>query len=372
LLVLLIKLTVFALAVPFGGVFHPGLTNLEGYQDFRLAYVPLVSNFTGGKMPYRDFYYAYPPFFLYLLTPFALFALPTWTMALPLVMFDVASAILVFLICLKLMTSREAFIAAVAFAIAPINLWYNDFLWLNPPPMTFFILLGVYAFLLKRYKSSFACLAIATLFKQIAFALFPIFVVTILNKTDRREAIENAVLCGLICFVGSLPYIFAIPRQYLWSLGVPGFSNVWSSAPFTYYLGSPTNLGVVFGENAYNCAKPFLLAALLLSFALLCWKIFKAKNVNSVGFVTYILYALLLFHAFFPRGIYKYYYAAMTPFDSMLIRSRKAAVVFIGLNVLMLLIPRILTPWLIVFLLVLPLVKLKARRSSCANDTGSN
>lgn len=355
LFVLLIKLTVFSLAVPFGGNFHPGLANLEGYQDFRLAYVPMVSNFTAGKMPYRDFNYAYPPFFLYLLTPFAFFSLPFWAMALPLVIFDAASVILVFLICLKLMTSNEAFMAAIVFAVAPINLWYNDFLWLNPPPMTFFILLAIYALLSKKYRSSFICLAIATLFKQIAFALFPIFIVTLLNKADRREVAKNALLYGTICFVGSLPYIVTIPTYYLWSLGVPGFSVGWPSTPFTYYFGSPTNLAIVFGENAYDPAKPFLWAALLLSFAVLCWRIIKTKKINDTDFVAYVLYALLLFHAFFPRGIYKYYYAAVTPFDSMFVKSRRAAVIFFGLNALMLAVPRLLTPWLIVLLLILSL-----------------
>lgn len=348
----LIKLFVLSLAVPFGE-FHPGLADLEAYQDFRLAYIPLVYNFTAGMMPYRDFHYAYPPLFLYLLAPFSLLPLPSWTMASPLLAFDVASVIVVFLISRRFMASREAFIASALYAVAPINLWYNDFLWLNPPPMTFFILLAVYAFLLEKYKASFAYLAVATLFKQIAFALFPIFTVALLRKSGRRDAFKNTVLYGSICFLGSLPYIITVPGHYLWLLGVPGFGPGWSTLEFKYYIGSPTSLAIALGENAYNPAKPLLWATLLLSFAVLCWRTYKPGTRDSMGFVTGVLYSLLLFHAFFPRGIYKYYYAAITPFYSIFVRNRKIALGFIGLNVLVLLIPRYLTPWFLLLLLVL-------------------
>jgi len=357
LFALLVKLCVFSLAVPFGGLFHPRLTDLEGYQDFRLAYVPLVSNFTAGKMPYRDFQYAYPPLFLYLLTPFALSSLPPWTMALPLVSFDVASVILVFLISRRFTSHRKALVGSAVFAIAPINLWYNDFLWLNPPPMTFFILLATYSFLSRKYEVSFTCLATATLFKQIAFALFPIFITTMLSRSNRRDVTKNALLYASIFFLVSLPYIITIPTYYLWSLGIPGFGPGWPPEKFTYYFGSPTSLAIVFGENAYEPAKPLLWAALLSSFAALCWRTHKAGSVNDIAFVTHILYALLLFHTFFPRGIYKYYYCAVTLFYSTFIRSRKTALGFLGLNALVLAIPRYLTPWLLVLLIVLPFMR---------------
>lgn len=231
------------------------------------------------------------------------------------------------------------------FAIVPINLWYNDFLWLNPSPMASFILLAIYAFLSKKYKASLTCLAIATLFKQIASILFPVFLVTLLSTSNRKDVIQNAVLYCTTCFFGSLPYIITIPAYYLWSLGVPGFGSDWQGVKFTYYFGSPTNLAIVLGEDAYNPSKPLLWTTLLLSLVLLCWRTYKART-NDIELITHILYALLFFHAFFPRGIYKYYYAAITPFNSMFIRSRRGALVFLGLNILILIIPRYLTPWL--------------------------
>ena len=48
LFTLLIKFCVFSLRIPFGR-WHPEFEDLEGYYDFRLAYVPLVSNFTAAR-----------------------------------------------------------------------------------------------------------------------------------------------------------------------------------------------------------------------------------------------------------------------------------------------------------------------------------
>jgi len=154
-----------------------------------------------------------------------------------------------------------------------------------------------------------------------------------------------------------LPYIVTVPTYYLWSLGVPGFGPGWPTAEFTYYFGSPTNLAIVFGEDAYNPAKPLLWALLLLSFAVLCWRTYKSRKSDEMDFISRVLYALLLFHVCFPRGIYKYYYASITPFFSMSVKSKITALGFIGLNAIVLVIPRYLTPWLLVVLLVLLLMR---------------
>lgn len=366
LFALLIRLSILPLAIAFGGNFNLlPLSDLESYQDFRGAYVPAISSFTAGLMPYQQLPFAYPPLFLYLLTPFALFSLPPWTMALPLVFFDAAAVIPVFLIASKLMKPRKAVIASIAFAVAPINLYYNDFLWLNTPPMMFFILLAVYAFLLEKHGSAFICLAIATLFKQTALALFPVFAVALLKKSNRMSVARNVALYGAICFLGSLPYIVMIPASYLSSLGF-SFLGLGSTVPvFPYFFGAPTSLAWVFGDVAYHFAQPFLLGALLLSMAALCLVIYRTKLVTDKRSVIYVLYALLLSHALFPRGIYKYYLAAITAFGAIFVGSRKTAALFLGLNVLLLVLPRILTPWFVLVLLVFPLIKIYiAKRTS--------
>jgi 4-amino-4-deoxy-L-arabinose transferase-like glycosyltransferase len=351
---LLVKLCAFSLAVRYNELgqwaFQSSFANLEAYQDFRLAYVPLASNFISGKTPYQNFSYAYPPLFLYLLAPFASNSLPSWTLALPFVVLDAASVVPVYLIARKLTGHREALIASITFAIAPINLWYNDFLWLNPPPMTFFILLATYAFLSERYTSSFACLAVATLFKQIALSLFPVFFTTLLIKSVRKEVIRDSLLYGAICFLGSLPYIVTIPRIYLSSLGLPGIAPEWPMS--TYQFSSPTSLAIAFGASFYEPAKFLLGVALLISFEILCFRIYKGRSTSDISFLTSITYALLLFHALFPRGIYKYYCAAITPFSLISVRNRKTALAFLGLNLLLLVIPRVFTPWLLLILLI--------------------
>jgi hypothetical protein len=124
-----------------------------------------------------------------------------------------------------------------------------------------------------------------------------------------------------------------------------------------YFFGAATSLAWVFGTDAYYLAGPFLLAALLILFGILCWRIHKAKVISDMRFIAYAFYGLLIFYAFFPHGIYKYYLATVTPFGAMLIRSEKSAAVYFGMNVLFIIIPRILTPWFLLVLLIIPLIR---------------
>jgi hypothetical protein len=148
-----------------------------------------------------------------------------------------------------------------------------------------------------------------------------------------------------------------IPASYLGSV-VGNWLTISPSAipEFPYVFGAPTNLGWVFGDNAYNLARPFLFGALLLSFIVLCFEIYRTEKVGGTRFLGYCLYAFLLSFAFFPRGIYKYYLATVTPFGAILVKSKKVAILFLGLNILFIVIPRILTPWFLVIIMVSPFI----------------
>jgi predicted membrane-bound dolichyl-phosphate-mannose-protein mannosyltransferase len=260
------------------------------------------------------------------------------------------------------MKTREAVIASITFAVAPINLFYSDYLWLNTPPMMFFSALAVYEFLSKKYGYAFICLAIATLFKQTALVLFPIFIIALLKETNRVGAIRNTALYGGVCFLGSLPYIVTIPADYLGSLGFSFFQVGSTASPFPYSISASTNLAWIFGDDAYYPAQPFLLGALLLSLAVLCLVVYETKAIGDKEFITYVLFALLLAHALFPRGIYKYYLAAVTPFGALLVENWETATLFLELNVLLLVIPRILTPWFVLAMLASLLISTRSRQ----------
>jgi hypothetical protein len=353
-----IRFIIFSFAVVFGNkVFNVlGFSDLESYEDFGVLYVHGVDLFAKwGLMPYQQLGYAYPPFFLYLMTPFELFSLPSWTMALPLVFLDGATVIPVFLIANKLMNPKKAVIASMAFAVAPINLYYNDFLWLNSSPVTFFVLLAVYWFISKKHEYAFFCLAIATLLKQTAFILFPVFAVALINESNRTGTVRNVAVYGTACFIGSLPYIVWFPASYFSWLGL-GF--VASGAKVTEYsISYPTNLGWVFGIDGYSAFMPYLQAVLLFSLAALCLAMYWNRMVGDKRFVTCVLYALLLLNALFARGVYKYYLATIAPLGAVFVGSLRTAALFLGLNVLLLVLPRILTPWFVLVSLILLLVK---------------
>ena len=78
----------------------------------------------------------------------------------------------------------------------------------------------------------------------------------------------------------------------------------------------------------------------------------KRKPTAQVLLV-YLLGALLMFNSFFGRGIYKYYFAGITPFALPFFTSKRNTIVFEAFSVILLLIPRIVNPWMGVLLITL-------------------
>jgi len=366
-----VKSCVFVLAAPYGGDFPPqGLTmpaplqTLEAYKDFRFYYLPQAIDFASGLMPYRDFFYSYPPLFLRVLVMFSQLPLPEWKFGLPLMMFDALSVIPLYFIVRKLTDKKKAFVASILYALAPINLFYDDFLWLNPPPTTFFTLLAVYFLLEKRYKTSSLMLALATLTKQTSVILFPVLFLITKNRVSMKRALTYALTFISVCFIGSLPYIVFFPQLYLWSIRFPGVpvptplpdymagwpqpSNATTPQPVTYYAGHPTNLAIPlqllgFWE-AYWFANNSLGVILVFSYGLLLWRVHRNREISDEGVVAYSLLAFLVFYSFYSRGIYKYYFASVTPLLASLAKGKRQIYAFIAFNVLVLFIPRYLTP----------------------------
>jgi len=365
-----VKSCVFVLAAPYGGDFPPqGLTmpeplrTLETYKDFKFYYLPQATNLVSGLMPYRDFFYSYPPLFLYALVLFSPLPFSEWKFGLPLMMFDALSVIPLYFIVRKLTDEKKALVASILYALAPINLLYNDFLWLNPPITTFFTLLSIHFLIEKRYKTSSCTLALATLTKQTSVILFPVFFLITKNRGSMKRALTYALTFISICFLFSLPYIAIFPQLYLWSIGFPGVpiptplpdypgwsqpSNVTTPQLMTYYAGHPTNLAIPlqllgFWE-AYWFAKNSLGIILVFSYALLLWRIHRNKGMSHEEVVTYSLLAFLIFYSFYSRGIYKYYFASVTPLLASLTKGKRQIYAFIAFNILVLFIPRCLTP----------------------------
>jgi hypothetical protein len=182
-----------------------------------------------------------------------------------------------------------------------------------------------------------------------------VFAVASLNVSGGKDTVKNIIIYGTTCFIGSLPYVVTTPSQYFSSLGL-GFLSTGSSVS-SYDMSMPTNLGWIFGGNGYSAAMPFLLGALLASLAMLCMIMYMDRVVDDRGFVIYILYALLIINSLFPRGIYKYYLATVTPVGAVLVGNKRTAALFLVLNMVLLILPRILSPWFVLVILVLLLTK---------------
>jgi len=358
----------------------------EAWKDYAYAYIPTVQAFKEGYLPYRDFFHAYPPLFLYALTLFS-FLPYFWSMALPLVISDALTVVPVYLIGKRLLSERYAFVASLLFASAPINLFYVDYVWLNPPMATLFLMVSVYFLLAGRYDFSAFTLAISVGFKQTSLLALPIVLLFLAKRLSRKMASRYFLIVASVCFAFSIPYIFVEPRLYLFSIfRVPiaswgelpenyfqlGFTNPpgsttidtatldWYELKWMKYvpLNAPSSLLLpifIFllpetASDIYLKADIVLKIVLLIAYGLLLYKTYKKEQFEKKALIKYLLYSLLVLFTFNP--VYKYYVAGITPFLSLLVQKRRDIIAFEVFNFVLLAIPRLLTSYLLLLLLV--------------------
>ncbi len=390
--------------------------DVEAYTDYRDLYLRcLVNPFLSGKSAYNlPIVYNYPPLFLYLISGFALLNY-IWSSAIPLVFFDALTVIPLYLILKDFLfrgNSRIAFAISLFWIFNPINLFYNDLMWLNPAPTTFFVVLALYFLLKQEWALSSICLALATALKQTAVLIFPIFLIWMI-RTDRQS--RKKVLTFIVLFVAilvliSTPYIFQNPQLYFWALQLPIFGippGGSSSTPttFTYDLSQPTRLTTFLGLVRFVDLKSlavesYLLlnyvfgiayAILLLQFGVgirnlktaISYAAFEISETIRISvlkiirkldhglqpvrktriysvlerrptateLLIYSLTALLLFLSLFGRGVYKYYFAGITPLAVPLFASKSRAIVFEIFSAALILLPREVTPWMAILLI---------------------
>lgn len=357
--------------------------HIEAYTDYRDLYLRcLVAPFLNGTGPLhlRDPYhlntivYNYPPLFLYLIAGFATlwnnFSLP----AVPLVLFDVLTVIPLYLIAKDFVFTRNAkmaFAVSLIWAANPINLFYNDLMWLNTAPTTFFLVLALYFFLKKNWIYSSLALAVSTGLKQISVVLFPVFLVFIASATGfSKKLVLYAVSYVVLLVLISTPYIFTEPQNYFWSLNLPilglppgasntppTFSNSLSEpVRITTFLGFMSSNMASFVSTSYQYLDYFLAGAFLafLSYLIIVSIMRHSREQQTFSpneILVYSLVTFLIFFALFGRGMYKYYFASITPLGIPLFKTKFGAVIFEVLSLVILLAPREVTPWMAVLLL---------------------
>ena len=363
------------------------LFTFEGWRDYFYHYVPTVQAFKNGYLPYRDFYHAYPPLFLYFLTLFS-FIPYFWSIALPIVIFDALTIVPIYFISKYFFDNDKAFLASIIFALAPINLFYIDFLWLNPSLTTFFLLISIYFFIKERYDISAIIFAISIGFKQTSLLVLPIFLLFLLKKKSLKYALKYFIIVLFICFLFSIPYIFLEPKLYLFSifripfnieelpknyfqLGIstePLEYDTINTATLKWYelkmmkyvpLNAPINFFLpififILPENFLNLYSSidYLMKILFfIAYILFLYKIHKKNQFQNIFLIKNVLYSLLIFFIFNP--IYKYYVAGITPLLILLNKKKKNFIIFEIFNITLLLIPRIFTSYILIFLFLL-------------------
>ena len=169
-----------------------------------------------GYLPYRDIGYNFPPLFLYTLYPFYILGGPSWA-GLPIVISDAATAPVVFLLTRTYASNKVATAAGLGYALSPLILIYEGYLWIGNQPMIFFVVLSLYLFGAKKPMGSAIALGIAILFRQQALFILPAYAFLAFGQ-DRKLAARLLLVVIGVMLVGSAPFLLLAPGQYLSSL----------------------------------------------------------------------------------------------------------------------------------------------------------
>ena len=387
-LALVCKLVVFWMSVASSMTFS--IPNAENWQDFYLAYVPAVNTLRAGLLPFRDFYYPYPAPFLYALTMFSFLPLPSWSSALPLVIADALTVVPVYLIARELVGERYSTAISILFILAPTNLYYVDYLWLNPSLTTLFLMFSIYLLIKRRYGLSALALALSIGLKQTAlFALPVVLLIMRKEKSGRTESLKYLLITASLCLLFSVPYIIVSPGLYLgsifrlpfglWYAGqlqpsyfqlavgsgtrVSWDTSNWITSKLFFNLsaaGYPVTLALplfifliptTFAWVYTYFLHPYGLEIVLLGgYAFLLNRIRKKAVVDDRGSLNYVLYALLLLFTFYP--LYKYYVVGIVPLLVLLVRSKKDAIGFATFNFVLMFLPSYLGSWVLLVTLL--------------------
>ena len=210
------------------GTLYP-YADFEGYVQPQLAYL------AQGLLPYRDFAYSLTPLFLYCLYPFyAVGGLAAATA--PILLADAVVPMIVYLFVKNLAGSRIALAAGLAYALSPLALFYEGFIWMDSEPALLFALLSLYLLQQKRPSLSAITLGVAVLFNQSTLALIPVPILWHLRE-GRAKLPRSSLLFVLTFLAGSLPFLLLIPAPYLKTISYGLLGALTPGAGFHYVGG---------------------------------------------------------------------------------------------------------------------------------------
>ncbi|MFX0106958.1 MAG: hypothetical protein ACFE7R_01610 [Candidatus Hodarchaeota archaeon] len=316
----------------------------ELYNDYQFFYTDWVGDLLAGAPAYSDelWVYLYPPLFIYTISALG-FSAP-WLPAVPIFALNIGTGALVYLITLNLSGDEKQSIAAMMlYFFNPFTLFYGSFMWLNPVPHVFFVTLAFYFALIDRTNLSLVTLGIATLYKQFTVIFFPLLVITLIKRrTDLRgkhvitDFALYTVLYAAPVLLVSLPFLLTAPDLYLFRM-ISGNTGMTVEFLNTFHseLSYPINFNTFFlwigGPTLFTYSIAVLLSyyvilglsGILVYGALARFRPSAAESSARIKeLMTQVIFwaaiGVILIQLFYPRGAYKFYLLALTPFISIL------------------------------------------------------
>ncbi len=369
----------------WSGLFLGGDWNWEGFLDYEFWYTSGGSTpeedhgftrlFLTGELPYRDWGAAYnmTPLFLFIIEPFWVLPLGWWGPAIPIIICDALIGVMIYGIAKKLFKDEgKATLAGVCAALAPINLFYVGYIWLNPGIFTFFAIASLYFLINDRFDASAIFLALAVMSKQVAGIFLPFLLVYVVRSRGKTWVLRYFLIFTAICVAISAPFLIVYPNEYISMLRSRATGPVWGVFVFPEFnetVGFTAMLQyfeiwvpiITFVGVAINTYIVFIVA-LAIVFLGLEYEL-RRKDANTSDrnafFIMSSFAAITIMIGLFPLGVYKYYMATLAPFWALYsieagyaLSSRRyigaiaSILIWIMFNVLTLFAPRIWNPYL--------------------------
>lgn len=305
------------------------------WDDYYSFYIPQLKQMTLGMLPYLNLRVGNPPLFLYSMLPLYVLGGPH-VAQLPIVLADGLTAPLIYLIAKPRLGKPLAAIAGLTYALLPLAVVNEGYLWLSSQPMTFFIILSIYLLGRDRASLSSASLAVAVMFKQEALVVaIPLFLWQF-SKSKKRTLPSLALFGGIVLAI-SLPFLVIAPHNYvnfmsyqIISVGAPEqgggrafFSNIDSSSLavsscrettirgfFTgAACGSFINTNQLFWDlvvSQINTAGSFLVPIFFILFALTLYSIRLSPSTLELA-CAYSLIGFLILFSNLAHSPFSYY-----------------------------------------------------------------
>ncbi|NHI89223.1 MAG: hypothetical protein EAX87_06835 [Candidatus Thorarchaeota archaeon] len=319
------------------------LIQIEPYNDYQYFYLSWIPRLWEGVWPYSAdmVAYLYPPLWIYTVGMFG--SIPSWLPGLILFTFNAATGILIYKIALKLTddTIRSRF-AMMLYMLNPFTLFYGAFMWLNPTPYVFFVTLSFYLALIEKEKLAVALMAVATLYKQFAVIFFPILVILFIKRGGNFNIkekffifLKHSLIYSVIVGLVSLPFLMVSPTYFLsqvfpWNAEYYGRLIVFIPDSWMTVHANTFYLWLNF-PKWFTDSIAFLLSnyVFLILSGVLVYGGFMFQKASGLDeqekkhslFMKAILLAfiaVLCVQLFYPRGSYKFYLLALTPFLALL------------------------------------------------------